>query len=225
MSIILDFTIRTPIMQTARKAAPNMHFDVLEERIDDSGVARLVGAASGGDFSRMEAALEVDPSVSAYRLLSPADEEPRLYRVTLTPEGKQGMVYSFAVEHDIIFQRIYSTKDQTEIRATFPNQQEIEAFQRYCEDRDLDFRFVRLFREEEVTSQPMYLINALSPPQEEALLLALELGYFKVPRQINLEEMSEELGISSQAVSQRIRRGLDTILESTLHLSAKPSKK
>lgn len=48
----------------------------------------------------------------------------------------------------------------------------------------------------------------LTAKQRAALELALEEGYFQVPRAITLEELGERLGISQQAASKRIRRGL-----------------
>ncbi len=217
MSIILDFRMQTPIMKDARAAAPDMKYEVLEERIDDSGVAKIVFAASGGKYSRLEAAMEDDPSISETRPLSNAGEEPRLYRVTLTPAGKQGMVYPFAVEYDVIFQSMRLSTDSTEIRANFPNREVIQEFQSYCDEHDLEFRFVRIFREEKFRNQTNPTIDQLSSAQEEALLLALQSGYFDIPRRTDFDELSEAFGISNQAVSQRIRRGLKAVLEATMY--------
>ena len=221
MSIILDFTIRTPIMRHVRQVVPEMDFEALEQRVTDSGVAKIVGAASNGDYAKMEAAFEDDPSVAAYRLLSAEDETRRLYRVTLTPAGKRRMIYLFAVEHDIIFQRMYSTKENMEVRATFPDREAIRLFQSYCEERGLKFRFGRLFEEEPINRQDNSSVGNLSPAQEEALSLAVEYGYFDIPRQTDFEELGDLIGISNQAVSQRVRRGLKAILKSRVSLSTK----
>jgi predicted DNA binding protein len=58
--------------------------------------------------------------------------------------------------------------------------------------------------------------GGLTPIQRRTLALALDRGYFDVPRGVNLTELSEELGVSDTAVSQRIRRGLSTVLDATL---------
>lgn len=42
--------------------------------------------------------------------------------------------------------------------------------------------------------------------QREAVLTALELGYYEVPRHANLADVAAELGISHQALSERLRR-------------------
>jgi predicted DNA binding protein len=58
--------------------------------------------------------------------------------------------------------------------------------------------------------------DALTDTQQEALVLAYERGYFESPRQVTLEELGEELGISQQAVGSRLRGGIKHILGSTL---------
>ena len=49
--------------------------------------------------------------------------------------------------------------------------------------------------------------------QEEALRLAHEEGYFAVPRGASLADLGEEIGVSSQSVSERLRLGLAIVLE------------
>ena len=56
----------------------------------------------------------------------------------------------------------------------------------------------------------------LTEPQREALTAALARGYFAVPRQTTLQALSEQLGISDTATSQRIRRGVRRVLAETL---------
>ncbi|WP_435363102.1 helix-turn-helix domain-containing protein [Haloarchaeobius sp. DYHT-AS-18] len=53
----------------------------------------------------------------------------------------------------------------------------------------------------------------LSDEQQEALQVALRAGYFTVPRRANLGDVADELGISGQATSERLRRGLVQLVE------------
>jgi predicted DNA binding protein len=53
----------------------------------------------------------------------------------------------------------------------------------------------------------------LTELQRETLRNAFERGYFDVPRRTTLTGLAAEQGISDTAVSQRIRRGTSTILE------------
>ena len=55
--------------------------------------------------------------------------------------------------------------------------------------------------------------DRLTAEQRAALSRAVEAGYFKIPRQITLTGLARELDISDTAVSQRLRRGLTTVLQ------------
>lgn len=48
--------------------------------------------------------------------------------------------------------------------------------------------------------------DELTTPQRDLLELALGSGYFAIPRQATLVELAEELGVSDQAASERLRR-------------------
>lgn len=52
--------------------------------------------------------------------------------------------------------------------------------------------------------------------QRETLRCALEAGYFDVPRGITLSDIAREKEVSDNAVSQRLRRGLQTVLREVL---------
>lgn len=54
----------------------------------------------------------------------------------------------------------------------------------------------------------------LTVTQAETLVTAFESGYFDVPRRVTLAELAEELDVSEQAVSERLRRGLFALLTS-----------
>ena len=54
--------------------------------------------------------------------------------------------------------------------------------------------------------------SELTPAQREALELAIQRGYFEVPRQSTVEDLATEIGISDSAVSQRLRRGMASLL-------------
>lgn len=58
--------------------------------------------------------------------------------------------------------------------------------------------------------------SALTETQRETLRLALETGYFDVPRRTNLVELADRLDVSDSAVSQRLRRGMDAVLAGVL---------
>lgn len=46
--------------------------------------------------------------------------------------------------------------------------------------------------------------------------MAVEKGYLDIPCETSLDEMAEGLGVSSQAASERIRRGSETVFRKAL---------
>lgn len=53
--------------------------------------------------------------------------------------------------------------------------------------------------------------NGLSRAQREALDLAISEGYYSVPRRTTTAELAEQLGVSDQAVIERLRRAMTTL--------------
>ena len=51
----------------------------------------------------------------------------------------------------------------------------------------------------------------LTKRQEEVLLMALNLGYFTIPKKISAKELGKRLNISASAVSENIRRIYTTL--------------
>ncbi|AFK21500.1 transcriptional regulator (plasmid) [Haloferax mediterranei ATCC 33500] len=51
----------------------------------------------------------------------------------------------------------------------------------------------------------------LTPAQEESLRVAVEMGYFELPRTITAEDVADELGISKSAFLERLRRAQQSL--------------
>lgn len=60
----------------------------------------------------------------------------------------------------------------------------------------------------------------LTDCQYETLITAYELGYYNVPREITQAELADRLGITHQALSERIRRAHETLVENGLPKAA-----
>lgn len=58
----------------------------------------------------------------------------------------------------------------------------------------------------------------LSEVQYRALTAAVEAGYYQVPREITMEELAAEFDVSHQALSERLRRAVDTLVAHTVQV-------
>lgn len=65
--------------------------------------------------------------------------------------------------------------------------------------------------------------DTLSEKQYAAVKRACRLGYFEVPRGVTLEELAEDLDLSHQAVSERLRRGVARCVASGLEVPLEES--
>jgi len=54
------------------------------------------------------------------------------------------------------------------------------------------------------------------PPQRETLSYAVSAGYHSLPRRVSTKDIAEEFDISDQAVTERLRRGITTLVTNTL---------
>lgn len=106
------------------------------------------------------------------------------------------------------------TEDGWHLTLRFHRHERLTACYRRCttDGTDLTVRSVcRAARPREE-----YLSSVLTRTQHETLQVALEAGYFAVPRGTTLGELAERLGVSDTAVSQRLRRGLGALLAESL---------
>ena len=56
----------------------------------------------------------------------------------------------------------------------------------------------------------------LSEKQRETLVTALEMGYFKIPRESTLDEIAKTLDISTNSTSERLRRAQTNLVSNTV---------
>ncbi|WP_084186442.1 helix-turn-helix domain-containing protein [Haladaptatus litoreus] len=88
-------------------------------------------------------------------------------------------------------------------RVRFQSHDRLAEFYNHLTAADINLHLDRVFSLTEKDSGGYTL--GLTPEQREALVMAYERGYFATPSEITLQEMADELNISSQAFSKRIR--------------------
>lgn len=102
-----------------------------------------------------------------------------------------------------------------EISVRFDTYEDVSRFQQRCSDRGVSPSIKRVVSDSAITEP-----NAtLSQSQRETIELALKRGYFDVPRGTTTVKLAEELGISDQAVSERIRRGIKMLSQDEFAVS------
>lgn len=120
-------------------------------------------------------------------------------------------------EHDAIVTSGRGTSDHWLFQLRFPSYEDLSSFYTACLDYEISLDLVQLHEAVDPDTDDQF---GLTPPQRELVLAAYESGYFDVPRGTTLVELSEELNISDSAVSQRLRRGLASLVDSTLAIDS-----
>jgi predicted DNA binding protein len=105
-------------------------------------------------------------------------------------------------------------------RMRFPNREATSRFREACDERGLSYDVRRIYSLSELPARQ----HDLTDEQREALVAAFEAGYFRVPRDVSLSELAEDLDISPQAASGRLRRGLERVLASALFPRGDPEE-
>lgn len=119
------------------------------------------------------------------------------------------------VVHDGDVLRAEGDVERWEFRIQFHDRSALRAFRDDCVERELQIEVIRIYNphapEEEVL---------LTDPQWDALIAAHEGGYWRIPRQTTVNEIAEQLGISSQATSERLRRATNSLVDAYVSTSA-----
>ena len=156
-------------------------------------------------------------------------EHPSVERITLVNEHDDRTLYGldWNVARDAFFKGIleaganllegHGTADTWEFEIRFPDHARLSEFQEYCSNAQISLDVGRIYNPTRPEAGMWY---GLTEPQREALMRAVEGGYYSIPRQMSTKDLAEELGISDQAVTERLRRAIVTLVENTLVVEA-----
>ena len=90
----------------------------------------------------------------------------------------------------------------------------LRALRDRCREAGIDYRIRNISVQTGATEAETGV--RLTPGQREAIVTAVEAGYFDVPRKTTLDELATGFDVSPQALSQRIRRATHEILRDVL---------
>ncbi len=161
---------------------------------------------SDADPAGTAAAFDADPSIEAYDLLVETGDR-LLYDVTFTAETVTLCDRLLADGGSLL--EAWGTDGWWQVRVRYADRDTLcDAHDRLVDDGiTVDLRRVTDVSKRSGTK------SQLTPEQREALEAALERGYFEIPREISMEELAGELGISHQALSERLRRAYETLVD------------
>lgn len=164
---------------------------------------------AGSDFEAFDAALEDDPTVSEVVAEAEYDDE-KFYQVDWTEEIKQHLDVALDAQASLLHAE--TTNDDWRLTIRFASRDQFDVFRDHLTDNGISFSIENLTR----TQTPYQFMGGLTAPQREALVAAVEEGYFAIPREATMDDVAETLGISTQSASERLRRGIEEFVQTML---------
>ena len=211
MGVIAELTIPADGFDLGRitTAAESVYIE-LERVVPVSGEAMPFFWASGTNFATFERNVRDQDIVESLNAIARTDEKV-LYHVEWSDTVHsltgilQGSNATILEAHG---------NDPWLFRLRFHDHRGLRDFHNRCMEDGIEFRVERIYTLEE-EQDAAHTFN-LTTEQQTALVSAVERGYFEVPRGVTLTEIAEDLGISQQAASERVRRGANTVLRAVL---------
>jgi predicted DNA binding protein len=164
----------------------------------------------GGEFEAFEAALPDDPTVQAFELIED-DGERRLYEVVL--DDSPALIDPAPLHRKTSASQLgmVTAANCAFITERLPDRESLSEYIRLCREHGYEVELLRAYPADDDHAK-----YDLSEKQVDALRAALDAGYFETPRGTDLGSLAEEFDISEQALSERLRRGVAAVLESTV---------
>lgn len=216
-TLLVDY----PILRETLSHASDATVTWEQSDLTGDGDHRMLVWVDGDDaaLEAFEDGLEADPTVvEPLRTVEFAGR--RLYHLELTCEGHRSSVYPIVVESGGVLLDVTATTEGWFFRVAFPSIETFERFHEFFVERDLEVEVRQLYDEFDGTGESNSGAGSqfgLTDRQRETLVAAVDAGYLDIPRSCSLAELADRFDISSNAASERFRRGVRTLIENTIY--------
>ncbi len=167
---------------------------------------------AGPSRSEIEAALDEADAIGTYSQIS-SDEDRWLYDIEFEPDTVDP--FEIVLEEGGTVLSASASDGTWLLSIRVVDRESVSSLYDRLDDNGVTPTIVRLFDlAEESHSQ-----CGLTARQYETLVAAIDHGYFEIPREVSMQELSEELGISHQALSERLRRAYRALVTAELNVT------
>jgi hypothetical protein len=211
MTLFASVSLDSPVLETSIERAAEVDV-TLEQQTTIDSAHDLTIWAGGDDLDTFEDGLDADETVSRWVAVGGTDTR-KLYRTRLTDEASSSINYHHWTDGKAVFLSAGRDVGGWTVDAYFPERSVLQQFAAGCEANGVQFDLLEVSDADDLQDTQQF---GLSDVQADTLLTALDRGYYSVPRQVNLEELAAPLDVSHQAVSERLRRGVGSLIENTV---------
>lgn len=176
---------------------------------DDNRTAGLwITAANKG---AVEDALKADSSVESFEKVADGEDGRWLFDVTFGADID--LFRSIVLSHGGVVLDAEAAGREWTITCRFPDRDRLRGAEDLLDDWQFDHDVGSVHSVTDATIEGA----DLTEDQRQALQAAFRAGYFEVPRDVTLGDVADELDISHQALSERLRRAEAELLNSMFH--------
>jgi len=163
------------------------------------------------EFERMDDAIRACSSVGDVELLAAFDQASEwLYRFEWTPQEPTALPLLAAPDAAVLGAR---AREDWTVRMLFGAREDLSDGYEACREAGVDAEIDWIQTVEESDRLGRFCVT---PCQLRALEAAYRRGYYEIPRGVTLEELSDELGVSHQALSERFCRAHRSLIQAVL---------
>ncbi len=192
------------------EAAPSLTCE-MERVIASSGHGLWL---SGPSQDTIETAMDDASAIGTYSVINSDDDNDRwLYDIEFEPDTID--LFEVVLEEGGTVLSASASSNTWLLSIRFADREGVSSLYDRLDNDSLTPTVVRLFDLAEETNSQC----GLTPRQYETLVAAIDHGYFEIPREVSMQELSKELDISHQALSERLRRAYRALVTSELNVS------
>lgn len=211
MTVIVKFTLPSDSFPFGRATSGDPNVRVQIERVVPLREGRIPFLwATGEDFDDFERHLHNSDIVKDAEAVTRVGDSV-LYRTEWYTD-KEAFLNGVADANGTIMEAHGDSSWSFTVR--FRSHRDLTQIHQFFQAHDFPVHIERIASLDEEAGTKYEL--GLTPEQRDAVTLAVENGYFAVPRETQLDEIADELGITPQAASERVRRATETVLRKAL---------
>ena len=162
------------------------------------------------DFGRFEDGLRNDHTIGEFERVIETRGEKAIYSFEYTEEAK--IISPIISSANGVILDMQNDGSGWILTVWMPNRKNLAPLWEYAELNGIDIDLLRVNEYASLGSTDAGLTDS----QREALLVALELGYYEDPRNVTLTDVAAALDISQPAASGLLRRGTKRLIVSSL---------
>jgi predicted DNA binding protein len=200
---------RLALIPTLRQL-DDVEMEVIEQGTTSPGTKSFPFLVEYHDHEELKRALDEDPTVEQYELVDWTGGRG-IYYIEHTPDTK--LISPVVMDVNGFLVHTETRENGWLVRLLLPDREALNGIWEYAREHDITLNIIEVYGNEGAEGASAY---GLTDEQLETLITAYRRGYFSEPRETSLDEVADEMGLSSTAISGRLRRGIRNLIAATV---------